>query len=294
LLLGETGTGKTTLANALHRLSPRAAGPFIPLNLAAEPEALAASAILGHQRGAFTGAHDERQGAFERADGGTIFIDEIDKASLATQACLLRVLESREVTRLGDHRKRSADCRVIVASNAQLADRVRRGTFLDDLLARIEGFDITVPPLRERREDIPQLADRFLTAHWRRHQMSYRRPQIAPQLMDRLVAAEWRHNLRQLDRVIHRLYLLADGDPEISVAHCDESMEFLNPQARTLASYSLEELEELLKHHRFASDAADALGVHRGSFHRRLKQLRDAKSSASGRSTAPAGPSDTV
>src|SRR5207247_408208 len=182
LIEGETGTGKELVARGIHRTSERADGPLLALNCAALPETLLESQLFGHRRGSFTGATHDQRGLFEAAEGGTIFLDEIGDMPAAMQAKLLRVLQEGEVRPVGDRQTRKIDVRVISATNRDLTDAVARRAFRDDLYYRVGAFPIHVPPLRERREDIPLLAERFLVAAAERHRK--RIPGIDPAVQE--------------------------------------------------------------------------------------------------------------
>ncbi|HEU5050546.1 MAG TPA: sigma-54 dependent transcriptional regulator [Gemmatimonadales bacterium] len=211
LIAGESGSGKELVARDLHRLGPNPAGPFNAINCAALPEQLVESELFGHERGAFTGATGTRQGAFEAAGRGTLFLDEIGELPLAAQAKLLRVLEDRQVTRLGATRPIAVEARVVAATNRNLDEEVAAGRFREDLLYRINVHLLSVPPLRERRSDIPALAERLLAAACSRFGMLQKR--ISGEAMDLLMAAEWRrNNVRELRNVIERMTIAADGE----------------------------------------------------------------------------------
>jgi transcriptional regulator with GAF, ATPase, and Fis domain len=209
LIEGESGTGKELVANAIHRASDRASRARLAVNCAAFTESLLESELFGHRRGAFTGADAPRAGLFEAADGGTVFLDEIGAMPLAMQPKLLRVLQEREVTRLGETTPRKVDLRVISATNGDLLAEVDRGGFRADLYYRVSAFPIRVPPLRERREDIPILAQRFLTAA--AHSQGRRVRSVEPDALAALAAFNWPGNVRELQNEIHRCVALATG-----------------------------------------------------------------------------------
>jgi Nif-specific regulatory protein len=212
LIEGETGTGKELAARMIHRAGARADNPFLAVNCAALPETLLENELFGHSRGAFTGAAQDHKGLFEAASGGTVFLDEIGEMPLAMQAKLLRVLQEGEITRLGDTRPRKVDVRVVSATNRDLAAAVAEGLFRTDLYYRLEAFPVHLPPLRERREDIPLLADRFLAAAAERHRK--RVPGIEAAAMDSLMRFEWHGNVRELQNEIERAVALGrDGEP---------------------------------------------------------------------------------
>jgi len=209
LITGETGVGKELVARAIHRLCPRAKGPFIPANIVAFAPELVASELFGHERGAFTGAVRTRLGRFELADGGTLFLDEVDTLSPEIQAKLLRVLQEREFERVGGTRTIRSDFRLIAATNQSLEKRVGQGLFRSDLYYRIKVFPIHVPPLRERPEDIPLLAAHFLEVF--SAQAGKTIGGISERTMARLVRYPWPGNVRELRHVIERAVVLTDG-----------------------------------------------------------------------------------
>lgn len=209
LLLGETGTGKELLARAVHEGSPRHNKPFIRVNCAALPGGLVESELFGHERGAFTGASAQRPGRFELANGGTLFLDEIGEMPLEAQAKLLRVLQDGMVDRIGSTTSVPVDVRIVAATNAQLEDAIKKGTFRADLYYRLHVFPVSVPPLRERQEDIPLLADHFLAqaaARLRRGPL-----RLSPQSMERLMNYSWPGNVRELQNLIDRAAILTTG-----------------------------------------------------------------------------------
>ena len=210
LILGETGTGKELLARAIHKRSRRASGAFIRVNCAAIPPSLIASELFGHEKGAFTGALQRRLGRFEAADGGTIFLDEIGELPQEAQVALLRVLQEREIERVGSSHPIAVDVRVLAATNSDLEGAVARGAFREDLFYRLNVFPIRLPPLRERAEDIPilveYLVDRFAK------QMGKRIRNIEKQTLQRLTAYDWPGNVRELQNVIERAVVLSEGE----------------------------------------------------------------------------------
>ncbi len=214
LITGENGTGKELVARALHRGSPRASGPFIEVNCAAIPSELIESELFGHMKGSFTGAISDRPGKFEQADGGTLFLDEIGDMSLAAQAKVLRVLEDNELTRIGGSKRIAVDVRVLAATNKDVAAEIAGGRFREDLYYRLNVVPITVPALRERRDDIPLLIQHFLNRLSEREGMAPRG--ITPDAVARLESLEWPGNVRELRNTIERLLILASG-PKITV-----------------------------------------------------------------------------
>ena len=209
LLLGETGVGKERLAQAIHNEGPRAAGPFLALNCAALPETLLESELFGHEEGAFTGATRPRRGHFELAHGGTIFLDEVGEMPLHLQVKLLRVLQDRRIHPVGAEEPVAVDVRVMAATNRDLAAEMAAGRFRPDLYYRLGVVTLTLPPLRERREDVPQLAESYI-AHFRGR---LKRPVegIAPRALEALCAHSWPGNVRELINVLERAVLLASG-----------------------------------------------------------------------------------
>ncbi len=209
LLVGETGTGKEVIARALHRLSPRADGPYVRVNCGALNESLLESELFGHVKGAFTGAIDNKTGRFEAAHGGTIFLDEISSMSPKLQVKLLRVLQEREFERVGESRTIRVDTRVIAATNQFLEDEIEAGRFRDDLYYRLNVVPIYLPPLRERREDVPALARFFLE----RYSEENRRepPDLTAEILKLLLAYDWPGNVRELENCMERAVVLSDG-----------------------------------------------------------------------------------
>ncbi len=210
LVLGESGTGKEMVARAIHRQSPRTAAPFVAINCAAITETLLESELFGHEKGAFTGAVAQKKGKLELAEGGTVFLDEIGELAAPLQAKLLRVLQQREFERVGGTRTWKLNVRVIAATNRDLLAEVRRGAFREDLFHRLNVVALNVPPLRERREDIPALAAYFLERASAR--CKRRVTQIAPEVLGYLKAYSWPGNVRELENAIERAVVLGDGE----------------------------------------------------------------------------------
>jgi Nif-specific regulatory protein len=209
LLLGETGTGKELAARQIHGASPRNDKPFIAINCAALPETLLESELFGHEKGAFTGAHADKMGRFELAHGGTLFLDEIGDISLSTQIKLLRVLQEKEFVRVGGTRTISTDVRIIAATNRDLRQAMEKGGFREDLYYRLNVFPINMPPLRQRREDIPLLVEHFVALA--SGDLGCPRPGVGDEAMALLASYNWPGNIRELQNVVERAVLLADG-----------------------------------------------------------------------------------
>ena len=210
LITGETGTGKELIAGAIHFNSPRRRSAFIRVNCAALPDNLLESELFGHEKGAFTGAHKQRVGRFEQADGGTMFLDEIGDMGTGTQSKILRMLQEHEFERLGGSQTISVDVRVIAATNKNLQELIENGGFREDLFYRLNVVNIQLTPLRERREDIAPLIHRFLETYSRQLSVTVRG--LAPDAMDALMMYQWPGNIRQLQNVIERAVIMCDGE----------------------------------------------------------------------------------
>src|SRR5947209_15444191 len=209
LITGESGTGKELVAQTIHQLSPRAGFPFIAINCAAIPETLLESEIFGHEKGAFTGAADRRQGCFELADRGTLFLDEIGEMTPATQVKLLRALQERKFRRLGGRTEQTVDVRILAATNVEPVDAVAKGKLREDLYYRLNVFSLTLPPLRERKDDLPLLIQAFVTEFNTRNQKSI--AGVDQQAMRLIEQYDWPGNVRELRNVIERATILAPG-----------------------------------------------------------------------------------
>jgi transcriptional regulator with PAS, ATPase and Fis domain len=239
ILLGETGVGKEVMAETIHRRSPRAQGPFVRINCAALPENLLEAELFGYERGAFTGANQMKPGLIESADGGTFFLDEVGALPLATQVKLLRVLESREVQRLGALRPRAIDVRFLAATNRDLEAQCANGQFRSDLFYRLNGMSITIPPLRERQDEVPALARTFVTEACA--QLDAPEVPITPRAQQALLAHRWPGNVRELRNTMERAALLAHGGP-IDVEHLFQSQSIAPSSSASLPS-EVENLE---------------------------------------------------
>ena len=273
LITGEHGTGKEVVAAWLHAASPRAARAMVTVNLGGLSEGVFESELFGHTKGAFTDAKTDRVGRFELADGGTLFLDEIANLSMAQQAKLLRVLQEGEFERVGSSRSRRVDVRILAATNADVRAEVVAGRFREDLFFRLNTVEIHLPPLRERRDDIPPLAGHFLKQFAAR----YRRPVtgFSPDGMRALLEYSWPGNVRELAHAIERATLLAEGD---AVTAADLNFRAATDAAPKLDEMSLEEVERALitkalaRHDGNVSLAAQALGLSRSALYRRLQR----------------------
>ena len=282
LVVGESGSGKELVARTIHELSPRAGGPFVPLNAAAVPEALAEGELFGHERGAFTGAGDARQGLFEAADGGTLFLDEVTEMPLALQAKFLRVLEDGKIRRVGGRSERLCDVRVIAATNRNPAEAVEQGRFRQDLLFRLDVLRVDVPPLRERVEDIPALAHHFVQGCCARYETEPRT--LTEAAVVRLQAHVWPGNVRELRNVIERAFIVAhDGvidAPQIPLDEAegpessDGSLGVVIPYGVTVAEAErILILETLKRTGNNKAEAARRLGVDVKTIRNKLKSF---------------------
>jgi DNA-binding NtrC family response regulator len=271
LIRGENGTGKGVVARALHAASKRAAKPLVTVNAGGLSETLFESELFGHVKGAFTDARADRVGRFELADGGTLFLDEIANVPPAQQAKLLRVVETGELERVGSSQTRRIDVRLISATNAPLEDEVAAGRFRQDLLFRLNTIEIRLPPLRERREDIPPLAAHFLTHHAQRYRKNV--TSFDPAAIKALLDHAWPGNVRELDHVVERAVLMSTGN---TIGRGNLGLQ--PPSEQRIDDMSIEDVEALLIRKaltRFdgnVSKAADALGLSRGALYRRMQR----------------------
>ena len=281
LIQGETGTGKELVAKAIHDNSPRKEGPFVAFNCAAIPPGLIESELFGSERGAFTGANKRRTGYFEQANTGTLFLDEIGDMPLTLQAKLLRVLQERELQRLGGTGTIATDIRVLAATNQDLEDAIRYGYFREDLYHRLAAFRITVPPLRERREDIPILADHFLKQYAASAEKTIR--DISTDALQMLMQHDFPGNVRELENAIERAVLYETTDqlqPESLLLHQrqERSQPATSSPTDATTILPLAEVERRTIVHALkvtdnnVPDAAQALGIGRSTLYRKLKE----------------------
>lgn len=273
LITGEHGTGKEVVAQTLHVLSARASRPMITVNTGGLPEGTFESELFGHVKGAFTDARIDRVGRFELADHGTLFLDEIANVPLKQQAKLLRVLETGEMERVGSSKTRKVDVRVLSATNADLKQESAEGRFRSDLLFRLNTVELRIPPLRERREDIPLLAAHFLKAYAERYRKHVTGFETAA--MQRMLEHLWPGNVRELDHSIERAVLISIGD---QIQASDLGLESDKTSSAKIEDMSLEEVEYLLikkalaRHSGNISHAAEALGLSRSALYRRMEK----------------------
>jgi DNA-binding NtrC family response regulator len=277
LLLGESGTGKSMLARAIHQASSRGAGPLVEVHAAALPDALVEGELFGREKGAYTGATDTKAGHAEAADGGTLFLDEIGELPAATQVKLLRLLQDRTFTRLGSTQQRKTDARIIAATNRDLEEAVRGGTFREDLYYRLAVFPIVVPPLRERPEDVRATALSLLVAR------GLSADRVAPDALDALAAHAWPGNIRELDNALTRALVLS-GSSTITVDHLpafgrDAAVTANALDALLVPGFSLDAIERDLIHAALdkaggnKAAAARMLGITRRRLYSRLESL---------------------
>jgi DNA-binding NtrC family response regulator len=273
LITGEHGTGKEIVARLLHAASPRARMSLVAVNAGGMPEGTFESEFFGHVKGAFTDARTDRVGRFELANGGTLFLDEIANVPMRQQAKLLRVLEKGELERVGSSQTRRVDVRLLCATNAQLHEEAKAGNFREDLLFRINTVEIHLPPLRDRREDIPLLAQHFLS----RLRMRYRKQVngISAAAMQLMMQYAWPGNVRELEHTIERALLLSSGE-EIEPANL--SIGTARPAALSLENMSIDEMEAMLIRKVLRrcdgniSQASESLGLSRAALYRRMEK----------------------
>lgn len=281
LLTGETGTGKSKMARLIHEASTRSRGPFVSVNCAGLPEQLLESELFGHVRGSFTGATDSRVGLFEEAAGGTIFLDEIDTLSFNLQAKLLHVLQDFQIRRVGSNKTRSVDVRAIYASNRNLLHLIEEGRFRSDLYFRINGIRLFLPPLRERREDIPLLVESFLRKHASLHGKDSVR--ISPAAMEYILEYPYPGNIRQLESFVQQMIIFVDDQNVVDVPALPE--ELVHPpeagvatssgataEIASVADAEREAIEAAVRKFRRLEDAAKELGIGRTTLWRKMRQ----------------------
>ncbi|MBX7218338.1 MAG: sigma 54-interacting transcriptional regulator [Blastocatellia bacterium] len=280
LVLGESGTGKEVVARAIHAASPRAKRPFVAVNCAVLTEHLLESELFGHEKGAFTGAIAQKKGKFEIADGGTIFLDEIGEIPLSLQAKLLRVLQEREIERIGGTRPQKVDLRIIAATNQNLEEGVKNGSFRQDLFYRLNVISITLPPLRDRRDDIPLLA-RYFVAKFSR-EANRKVSSVAPETLTLLTAYDWPGNIRELENAIERAVVLGASSLVLPEDLPETVLEAASPSGLSITNYH-EAVLELKRRLIFQAvknagenytEAAKALGLHPNYLHRLIRNLQ--------------------
>lgn len=288
LIEGESGTGKEVFAQAIHSLSRRNYGPFVKINCAEIPEMLLESELFGYEKGAFTGAQKRKIGKFELANQGTIFLDEISEMSLALQAKMLRVIEDKTISRVGGLETIPVDVRIVAATNRKLWQYVKEGKFREDLYYRLNVVSLSLPPLRQRKEDIPLLMNHFLHMYQKIEGITIR--QIDPQVVKAFLQYEWSGNVRQLENAIHHAIIMTTDDVislEDVPAHILEKEVVQEPTHRAvvqkddvvITSLDLNEMEKqqiikaLDSAHWRISRAAELLGIHRNTLTQKMKRL---------------------
>jgi len=293
LIGGENGTGKELVARAIHQHSARVDRPFVAVNCAAIPETLIESELFGHEKGSFSGATSMKRGQFEQADGGTLFLDEIGDMSLSTQAKVLRALQEQQFTRVGGTKLIKVDVRVIAASNKDLLKEIEKGGFREDLFYRLNVVPIVVPPLRDRREDVPLLVKHFMKVHTEEQGLKIK--QISPEAMNIFAHYEWPGNIRELRNLIERLMIMVPGavieSPHASLALQGRPNLAAVPQSavqsgHTLLTRAYDSLRDarnafekeyisrkLREHHWNISRTAEDLQIERSHLHRKIKLL---------------------
>lgn len=280
LIFGESGTGKELIARAIHENSPRRDGSFIKVNCAAIPEELIESELFGSEKGAYTGATETREGKFSLADGGTIFLDEVGDMSLKVQAKVLRVLQEGEFEKVGSHKTRKVDVRVLAATNKDLGQEVQAGRFREDLFFRLNVVPIVSPPLRRHKEDIPILVEHFVDSYCRDN--GYRRKQLTPEAMKSLRTYDWPGNVRELKNIIERLMIMCPSDT-IDVTDLPPHIQSPTAQIplKMESGMTLKELKEstereyilatLKKNKWNVSQTAKDLDIDRTNLHKKIK-----------------------
>jgi DNA-binding NtrC family response regulator len=275
LLLGESGTGKGLIAETIHCSSPRRDKAFISLNCSAIPETLLESELFGYRKGAFTGAVSDKKGLILMADGGTLFLDEIGDMPPALQAKLLKVLESGEVMPLGETRPKHSDIRLVTATNQDIEAKIKEGTFREDLYYRINVIEITIPPLRQRKEDIPLLAEHFVGKFSEQNRKNIKG--LTPEAMDILIKYSWPGNIRELANVMERAVVMCQG--ELIEAKCLPQKLSMGEEAAHLLKERMNEYERNLimasyeTHNRNKEATANALGIDLATLYRKMKKL---------------------
>jgi transcriptional regulator with PAS, ATPase and Fis domain len=278
LITGETGTGKELIARAIHSLSPRAKGPFVVVNCGALPDTLLESELFGYKAGAFTGANRDKPGRFALARGGTLFLDEIGEVSPALQVRLLRVLQEHTYEPLGGTAQETADIRIVVATNQDLAEMVRAGTFRPDLYYRVNVVRVELPPLRQRKEDIPTLVEQFIARFNRLHGKSI--TAVSAEALSLMMAYDWPGNIRELENVIERAFVMCHEGP-IGIEHLSEELAARGGAREAPAT--IRAARDMMESQAFRTAlernrwnclaAARELGIHKSTLFRTMKRL---------------------
>ena len=275
VILGESGSGKELVAHILHENSPRAKKPFIEMNCAAIPQELIESELFGHEKGSFTGAFERKQGKFELADEGTLFLDEIGDMSLATQSKVLRIIETQEFQRVGGSKNIKVDVRIIAATNKDLREEVKKGNFREDLLFRLNVIPIMVPPLRERKEDIPELVDYFL--EYFAAEYGQKPKKITPDGLGMLQAYDWPGNIRELKNVIERFVIMNPSNiitaKNILIGESTRSDYFaFNTLKEARDAFEKDFIAKKLEENNWnISKTSEILDIERSNLHRKIK-----------------------
>ena len=279
LITGESGTGKELIAQALHNNSDRTKKPFVPLNCAGLSDSILEDELFGHIKGAFTGAEKDRKGRFEFADGGTLFLDEVGDMPTNMQAKLLRVLESGEVVRLGSNEARHVDVRLVSATNHDLGQLVKDGKFREDLYFRIKGVELHLPPLRERREDIPLLVRHYVSKY--AEKLNKPVPEVAEDVQTTLMSHDWPGNIRQLMNIVQNMVVIAEGDkveprhlpPEVRQTGSDDTTQLPDTGGMSLDQIEKKAIRDALRVTAGNREqAAKMLGIGERTLYRKLKE----------------------
>ncbi len=286
LLYGESGTGKELIAHFIHKLSPRKDKPLVPVDCTSIPESLAESELFGHEKGAFTGAYQSKKGLIEIANGGTIFFDEISRLSLPIQGKLLRALQEREIRRIGGRELIDVDIRVISATNIDLKEAIKKGLFIEELYYRINVIEIKIPPLRERKEDIPLLVDHFIKIFSKKNKKKV--SGIRADCLEILEKYDWPGNVRELSNVVERAVILCEGEfitrfdlPEsivnyqnqISLSESFHGLSYKEALRKTLEEFHKIYIGSLLKENKTFCSASKIAGIDRKTLYRLIKRF---------------------
>jgi len=277
LLLGETGTGKEVFAQAIHNASKRSQQAFVALNCSSFSKDLLESELFGYRAGAFTSALKDKKGLIEEADKGTLFLDEIGEMSIELQSKLLRVLETNEFIKLGETKSSKVDTRIIAATNRDLQNDVREGKFREDLFYRLNVYIITLPPLRDRKKDIPALAKFFVGVF--AEKINVKEPSMTPEFIDKLMQHDWKGNIRELKNSIERAVIVSNGEP-LTVSHLPIELRETHSTSKTLSAFDLQSVEKLhiqrvLNHTRYnKAEAARLLNIGLATLYRKIEDYQ--------------------